>query len=76
MAYQIAFDLYESATQHFLTRILETLNALLPQKKVTTAPTAAATSSANGAEKKSSEDKETEKTEKTNEKVEEYECYY
>jgi len=33
MAYQIAFDLYESATQHFITRVTETLNTLLPQKE-------------------------------------------
>ena len=33
MAYQIAFDLYESATQHFITIVTETLNTLLPQKE-------------------------------------------
>lgn len=57
MAYQIAFDLYESATQHFLTRILEALNSLLPQKKTTAVPAAAATS-ANGEEVKPAKDKE------------------
>ena len=57
MAYQIAFDLYESATQHFLTRILEILNTLLPQKKITAVPAATATS-ANGEEMKSAKDKE------------------
>ena len=57
MAYQIAFDLYESATQHFLTRILEALNSLLPQKKTTAVPAAAATSASNG-EMKSAKDKE------------------
>ena len=57
MAYQIAFDLYESATQHFLTRILEILNTLLPQKK-TTAVAAATATSASGEEMISAKDKE------------------
>lgn len=57
MAYQIAFDLYESATQHFLTRILEILNTLLPQKKITAVPAATATS-ASGEEMKSAKEKE------------------
>ena len=61
MAYQIAFDLYESATQHFLTRILEALNALIPQKKTTAVPAAAAMS-ASGEEMKSAKDKETDQT--------------
>ena len=30
MAYQIAFDLYESATQHFLRRVQEEIRASLP----------------------------------------------
>ena len=30
MAYQIAFDLYESATQHFLRRVQDELRASLP----------------------------------------------
>ena len=59
MAYQIAFDLYESATQHFLTRILEILNTLLPQKK-TTAVAAATATSASGEEMISAKDKEKE----------------
>ncbi|XP_064455516.1 26S proteasome non-ATPase regulatory subunit 1-like [Ornithodoros turicata] len=33
MAYQIAFDLYESATQQFLTRVLQALKALAPAPK-------------------------------------------
>ena len=76
MAYQIAFDLYESATQHFLTRILETLNALLPQKQTATVSAAEATS-ASSVEKKSSEDEEKAKTntdDQKDDKVEEYEC--
>ena len=74
MAYQIAFDLYESATQHFLTRILEALNALIPQKKTTAVPAAAATS-ASGEEMKSAKDKETDQTkedgEQKDDKIEE-----
>ncbi len=31
MAYQIAFDLYESATQHFLRKVQETLRAAIPK---------------------------------------------
>lgn len=61
MAYQIAFDLYESATQHFLTRILEVLNSLLPQKK-TAAVSAAAATSASDEEVKSAKDKEKDQT--------------
>ena len=57
MAYQIAFDLYESATQHFMTRMLEVLNSLLPQKKTTAVPAAAETSASNE-ETKSVKDKE------------------
>ena len=30
VAYQIAFDLYESATQHFLSRVSESIKAVLP----------------------------------------------
>lgn len=30
MAYQIAFDLYESATQQFLSRVLQALRATAP----------------------------------------------
>ena len=30
MAYQIAFDLYESATQQYLSRVLQALRATAP----------------------------------------------
>ena len=71
MAYQIAFDLYESATQHFLTRILEILNTLLPQKK-TTAVAAATATSASGEEMISAKDKEKEDSDqKDDDKTEE-----
>lgn len=30
IGYQIAFDLYESATQHFLRKVQETIHASLP----------------------------------------------
>lgn len=73
MAYQIAFDLYESATQHFLTRILEILNTLLPQKK-TTAVAAATATSASGEEMISAKDKEKEGTDqKDDDKTEDME---
>lgn len=34
MAYQIAFDLYESATQQFLARVLQALKALAPSSRI------------------------------------------
>ena len=72
MAYQIAFDLYESATQHFLTRILEALNSLVPQKK-TTAVAAAVATSASGGEAKSTKDKESSQATDSNDKKDEIE---
>ena len=46
MAYQIAFDLYESATQHFLRKVQETIRGSLPAP-----PTATPTQEASGEEK-------------------------
>ena len=60
MAYQIAFDLYESATQHFMTRVTETLNTLLPKKSVS-AP------AAEGDETKTTKDNEAKKEESKSE---------
>ena len=42
MAYQIAFDLYESATQQFLSRVLATIKKTAPALPTAPEPAAAA----------------------------------
>ncbi|XP_034238410.1 26S proteasome non-ATPase regulatory subunit 1 [Thrips palmi] len=77
MAYQIAFDLYESATQQFLGRVLQALRATAPipsltdkQTKVSVEGMVAAAAVANAAEKDSSKSEEDPKDTKPEKKLE------
>lgn len=80
MAYQIAFDLYESATQQFLGRVLQALRATAPipsltdkQTKVSVEGMVGAAAVANAAEKdgtKSEEEAKATSEVKTEKKLE------
>ncbi len=77
MAYQIAFDLYESATQQFLGRVLQALRATAPipsltdkQTKVSVEGMVGAAAVANAAEKDSSSKSEEDSTNANEEKKE------
>lgn len=75
VAYQIAFDLYESATQHFLRRVLDSIKAILPAPIVKPRPLEPPENSgqSQGEEMEVSEETATEKKEEGNEKKEDTE---
>ena len=60
MAYQIAFDMYESATQQFLSRVLAAIKKTAPETPAAAADTPAATEEMESAEETKKEEKTTE----------------
>jgi 26S proteasome regulatory subunit N2 len=68
MAYQIAFDLYESATQQFLGRVLQALRATAPipaaTNKIVKVPVEGATKEDTSGESSSETNEEEKKTER------------
>ena len=57
MAYQIAFDMYESATQQFLSRVLAAIKKTAPEKPAAETPAEEMETAEEGEAKKEEEEK-------------------